>query len=159
MSSQKETGQQVWSEDTSYGCTFAVTKWTKGKRVVNYGWELNIDFFCAGNLPRLIPDVGAAETMRLICIRLGASKKDIQEAVDLGHWHQGTHWHCYFANESNCYKAAVAIEAAFKTMKLAGVGFYDSYGDNDIFHQAYENAIQAQESAYDFEDYPDEVPL
>ena len=157
MTAQEETAKKVFQQETYSGCTITILKWTRGRKVLNYGWELDMDFYSGSD--SLYPDLGAAEVIRQICIHLGASKKDIQECVDLGHWHHNSHLHCYFSTKENCYKAAVAVAAAFKTLRLAGVGFYKESIQGDIFSNAYENAMAAQENAYDFDDYPDEVPL
>jgi hypothetical protein len=158
MTSKQETTQKVFQQETHSGCTITIIKYMKGRRVVNYGWELNMDFF--GNSGEsLFPDLGAAELIRQICVHLGASKTDIQKCVDMGHWHHNSHLHCYFSTKESCYNAAVAVQAAFQTMRLGGVGFYKAYREKDVFSQAYENAMEAQRGAYVFGDFPDEVPL
>ena len=152
------TTEKVFQQDTYSGCTITIMKYLKGRRVLTYGWELNMDFYGSSG-ESLFPDLGAAELIRQICIHLGASKTDIQKTVDIGHWHHNSHWHCYFSSKENCYKAAVAVQAALKTMKLGGVGFYKAYREMDVFSQAYENAMEAQDGAYMVGDFPDEVPL
>ena len=65
MTSKQETTQKVFQQETHSGCTITIIKYMKGRRVVNYGWELNMDFF--GNSGEsLFPDLGAAELIRQI---------------------------------------------------------------------------------------------
>jgi len=138
--------QRGWS-----GCIFDIKKWTKNGKLVNYGWELEIDFHESNY--RLEPDVGGWEVIRNLCQSNGADMKDIEKKVDRGQWHFSSLNCAYFKRKRDAYDAAISINTCVNYMLMSGVGMYQFLRE-DPLSLAYDAGVNMAKAQRGLDKYP-----